>query len=323
MAKTTKQPKEKKSILESRGFKKFMAKLYGIGASIVIVGALFKIQHYEGANIMLPIGLGTEAIIFFFSALQKPHVEPDWSRVYPEFIDLYHTPDEAQKLHQLGKIPDPNSKTQFGGGGNGGSNVALDALLEKADISNETIDKFGQGIKKFSDQTEKLGDITQATVATDKYVKNMEKASGSVQKMSESFDQASETLKSGFANTEEFSGNVKKASEAAGKLADVYANNSQAIEKEGKSYLDVANKLKDNLSALNSVYELQLQESNKQKEATEKLSKNVDSFVSHINASNEATEEYQKQVSMLNERVSALNNVYGNMLTAMNVNTNK
>ena len=57
----------------SKGWKNLMAKMYGIGAAVVIVGALFKINHYPYASEMLIIGLGTEAIIFFFSAFEKPH----------------------------------------------------------------------------------------------------------------------------------------------------------------------------------------------------------------------------------------------------------
>ena len=66
-------------------FKEFMSKLYGFGAAIVIIGALFKIEHMPFASEMLIIGLSTEALIFFFSALEPPaHSEPDWSLVHPE-----------------------------------------------------------------------------------------------------------------------------------------------------------------------------------------------------------------------------------------------
>ena len=71
-------------ITEAKWYKLMMPKLYGWGASIVILGALFKIEHYPGASIMLATGLGMEAIIFFFSAFEKQHEEPDWSLVYPE-----------------------------------------------------------------------------------------------------------------------------------------------------------------------------------------------------------------------------------------------
>jgi len=67
------------SFLESKGFKSFMSKAYGLGAAVVIVGALFKITHWKGADLMLTIGLLTEAAIFTVSAFEKPHQEPDWT----------------------------------------------------------------------------------------------------------------------------------------------------------------------------------------------------------------------------------------------------
>ena len=85
------------NIVRTRGFRNFMAKLYGWGASVVILGALFKINHYPYADIMLIVGLGTESIIFFFSAFEPPHVEPDWSLVYPELAGMYHGSDFMQK----------------------------------------------------------------------------------------------------------------------------------------------------------------------------------------------------------------------------------
>ena len=82
MAKTKKSPaaggpkKKQKGGIGGKAWKSFMAKLYGWGAAIVIVGALFKIEHWEGASEMLIIGLGTEAFIFFMSAFEPPHKEP-------------------------------------------------------------------------------------------------------------------------------------------------------------------------------------------------------------------------------------------------------
>ena len=75
-------------LTESEGYKKFMGKVYGFGASIVLVGALFKIQHYPGASPMLVVGLLTEALIFFFSAFEPLHEELDWTLVYPELAGL-------------------------------------------------------------------------------------------------------------------------------------------------------------------------------------------------------------------------------------------
>ena len=79
----------------SKAWKNFMAKLYGIGAAVVIIGAMFKIQHWPFASLLLVVGLTTEAIIFFFSAFEPLHEEPDWSLVYPELA----TPEDGEHGH--------------------------------------------------------------------------------------------------------------------------------------------------------------------------------------------------------------------------------
>jgi len=75
--------------LQSKKGKKFMGYLYGWGAAIVIIGAMFKIQHWPGASAMLVAGLSIEAVIFFFSAFEPIHEEIDWSLVYPELAGMH------------------------------------------------------------------------------------------------------------------------------------------------------------------------------------------------------------------------------------------
>lgn len=74
--------------VNGKRFKNFMAKLYGLGAAVVILGAMFKILHLDGADFMLVVGLTTEAVIFAFSAFEKPHAEYDWTLVYPELAGM-------------------------------------------------------------------------------------------------------------------------------------------------------------------------------------------------------------------------------------------
>ena len=83
-------------IVQSSGWKNFMAKLYGLGASIVIVGALFKIMHWPFAGTLLSVGLLTEACIFFFSAFEPLHEEVDWTLVYPELAGIGDEDEIAQ-----------------------------------------------------------------------------------------------------------------------------------------------------------------------------------------------------------------------------------
>ena len=124
-------------ITEAKWYKVMMPKLYGWGASIVILGALFKIEHLPGASVMLGIGLSMEAIIFFFSAFEKQHVEPDWSLVYPE---LAHMEDPGKKR--------PSQQ--------------LDDALEKAKIDNELIESLNEGLRSFGEAAKQLNETVTA-----------------------------------------------------------------------------------------------------------------------------------------------------------------
>src|SRR5690348_4154247 len=123
--------------LQSKKGKKFMGYLYGWGASIVIVGAMFKIQHWPGAGPMLVAGLSIEAIIFFFSAFEPVHVETDWSLVYPELAGMH---DEDY---------DPHAKKKK----TGTVTQELDKMLEEAKIGPELLESLGTGLKSLGDKT--------------------------------------------------------------------------------------------------------------------------------------------------------------------------
>jgi len=113
-------------IVQSSGWKNFMAKLYGIGASVVIIGALFKIQHWNGAGLMLAIGLFTEAVIFFFSAFEPLHEEVDWTLVYPELAGIQEDEPTAARGVDGGRIVGAI------GGSGGGAGSGGDGMLHAA-----------------------------------------------------------------------------------------------------------------------------------------------------------------------------------------------
>ena len=147
-------------LVQSTGWKAFMSKLYGWGASIVIIGALFKIQHWHLAGLMLSIGLITEAIIFFFSAFEPLHDEIDWTLVYPELEGIPEGDTIGIESHD---------GRHHGGGGGGAGSVALakfDEMLEKAEITPDLFQKLGVGMKKLSETTANMnvmGDVTAAS----------------------------------------------------------------------------------------------------------------------------------------------------------------
>src|SRR6188768_145207 len=164
-------------ITQGKKFKNFMAKLYGWGAAVVILGALFKIQHYPGAGVMLVIGLSTEAVIFFFSAFEPPHEDVDWSLVYPELAGMQD--EDAMSKKVKAKKSDPVAQY-------------LDKLLSDANIGTDLIKNLGTGLRSLGDNTSKLADLTDASVATNDYVKNVSKASQSVGQLSDSYMKAAQ-----------------------------------------------------------------------------------------------------------------------------------
>jgi gliding motility-associated protein GldL len=153
-----------------------MPKIYGIGASIVILGALFKINHYPGADLMLVIGLTTEAIIFFFSAFEPKHKEPDWAKVYPELAEDYDGDGLVAE------------------GSNGSVSKQLDHLLESAKIGPELIDSLGRGFHNLSDSVDKMSDLSNAALATDEYTQNVKSASQSLVDMNRSYGTTIEAM---------------------------------------------------------------------------------------------------------------------------------
>ena len=159
-------------------WKSFMAKLYGFGAAIVIVGAMFKIMHWPGAGPMLVIGLSTEAVIFFFSAFEPPHEEVDWSLVYPELAGMHG--EEGDNAHA--KIEDKGSVTE-----------QLDNMLEDAKIGPELIASLGEGMRHLGDQANKMSNIADASVATNEYVSSVQSAAKNVASFSSSYSKAAES----------------------------------------------------------------------------------------------------------------------------------
>ncbi len=269
-------------LVQSSGWKNFIAKLYGLGASVVIIGALFKINHWIFATEMLTIGLCTESIIFFFSAFEPLHEEVDWSLVYPELAGI---PEEGGELPSHGKHHGvaQGGGGGFVGGGGGAGSAALakfDEMLEKAEITPELFQKLGAGMKKLGDATSNMSAMGDISAASTKYM-----------------------------NT------IKNADESLGKLADSLS----VIEVGGKSYQQQLESMNKNLSALNAAYELQIKGTNSNVKESEALLKGIQGLMKDLTDSAADTKKYREQVSKLNDNLSALNNVYGNMLSAMNV----
>ena len=196
----------------SKKFKNLMAKLYGIGAAIVILGALFKLMDWPGAGAMLTIGLSTEAIIFFFSAFEKPHEEPDWSLVYPE----------------LAYMKDPDEKTSLT------PVEELDNMLEKANVDQALITRLGDNLRSFNKTVEGVNKSMDAVSATGDYSDQMREAARKLAEMNTYYDLQLKTMQNmgnSVSDSEKFQVEISKLGDNLEALNKMYANMLSAMNK--------------------------------------------------------------------------------------------
>ena len=204
-----------KSFFESKKWKKTMNFIYGFGAAIVIVGALFKILHLPGANAMLSVGLLTEAAIFMISAFEPVHQEPDWSLVYPELAG-----------------GEPSKKS----GSTGSVSQQLDSLLSQAKVGPELIQSLGTGLQSLSTNVKEMSSLSNAAVATNEYVDATNKATQNMGSIANSSAVVSDSLGS-------FSSSLSNV-----------MNNLNESEAATAQFKDEISDLNKNLANLNNIY---------------------------------------------------------------------
>jgi len=212
------------------------------------------------------------------------------------------------------------------------SNVASTGVA--ADDFVKNIKDAGKSAGELSSSYKKVSDVLQqdATTVGD-FSTSVKSAAVSAGTLANVYNDVSSAIKKEMTATETFSNSMSKATESANRLAEKYNASaellSQSAEKlnfsalDNKAYSDQLQKISANLAALNTIYEVQLKSSNEQVEASSKLKSTVGSFLTSMNESSANMIKYQQEIDQLTKRVSALNQVYGNMLTAMNVNLNK
>ena len=204
---------------QSRTEKKFMNMAYGLGASIVIIGALFKIIHFQigplTGNVMLTIGLVTEAIIFAISAFESTDDDLDWALVYPELAggrteESRKAKAEAQQAESL-------------------LSQKLDDLLKDAKIDGDLMSSLGDSIRGFEGAAKNMVPTTDSLNATKKYGQEMSLAAAQMESLNSLYKVQLESASRQATINEEVTDN-------AGKLKDQMAS------------------LATNLSSLNGVY---------------------------------------------------------------------
>ncbi len=345
-------------LVESKGYKNFMKYVYGWGASVVLIGALFKIMHFPGASLMLTLGLTIEALIFFFSAFEPLHEELDWTLVYPELSGL--TDDFEEEDNATRKFDRANDMPQIGGavvggvvggviggvaggqavGGTvaagaqqivvGGSPSALskfDEMLEKAEIGPEIFDKLGQGLNNLTKTAESLNNLSDLGDVSKELASKMQNAATSVGKLDETYTKSGEALKESvdalsttYVNTAQQFGQVSKGlSDSYTDFANKLTQEINSVGENGTQYSEKLAALNTNLSALNAVYELQTQNINEHVNSSKEYVTGMKELADQMGKTAQHTVKLNEGVSELEQNIASLNNIYGNMLSSLNL----
>jgi len=236
----------------SSGFRSGTHVVAGLGASVVIIGALFKIMHWKWCDQMLIVGLLTEAFIF--------------------------------ALYAIMPLEDVSHDNEVGSAGE-----LLAKQFEEAGIDQSLLEKLKNSMSNLANNASSLGAVSSAAGATDNYVKSLESASMGISKLADQY--------------------AASASAIAGIVADADGNFGVETQKLGQ-----------NISALNNVYELQLKSSQDYLNSIGQMNQLQDSIKGVMNdlaSSAQDTQIYRENMSMLSKNLTELNTVYGNMLKAL------
>ena len=217
-----------------------MPKIYGLGAAVVIVGALFKIEHWAGADTMLIVGLGTEAVIFALSAFQPAAHEPDWALVYPELNDGY---DPSTSNRQVGGANDAKGLT-----------MKLDDMLKNANVTPEALTSLGQGLNRLSTTTSQMSQLGEAANVTDEYTKKVRSAADSLDKINVAYGntvEAISAMSNATSDAKEYHMQVQNVTKNLGALNAVYEMELQDANTHLKSmnqFYGTLSKAMDNMT---------------------------------------------------------------------------
>ncbi len=267
--------------------------VYSVGASVVIIGALFKILHWPGASQVLMIGMFTEAFLFVIGSLDHPHPEFHWENVFPQLLE-YGTDPELLEIKSKQARP-----TLLGAG------VAGQVATAGMSVSAPAAGSAAEGAA-----------VGKVPTLKDEDLKALKDGIADLAKTATQFSELSKVAETGVKLNEKLAAaEVATASytAATSTLAQSYAQVSgdmQHVADETKAYKESVLEVGKKMASLNSVYELQLQSVNAQMEAQK-------GAAAAAKEAAEAQVAFAASTKQLQKQVADLNGIYGNMLNAL------
>jgi gliding motility-associated protein GldL len=239
--------------------------IISIGATVVIIGLLFKINHYKNAEILIAVGLGAEALLFLILGLQREKEEIDWTRAYPELDADYN-----------GELP--KASARIAAPASGFSNTAaLDKMLSDAKIGPELIDSLGTGLRTFGDKVSAISNVADAGTATTEFTAKVKTASASYDKLSSAFDKASANLSEMAASNIDSKAYHDQVTNLAKNLSALNAVYELELQ-DSSAHLKSMNTFYHNLSTTMQNFNESLDDSKQFKEEVNRLAKNLASL---------------------------------------------
>jgi gliding motility-associated protein GldL len=249
---------------QKKKFKITLDAIISWGATVVIIGAMFKILHLPYGAIIIGVGLTVEAILFFIMGFVPPHKDPHWEKVYPQLSEDYSgSPIDMLKPVKLNEL---EIKGSTGGGG-----------FPDLKIGDDITAKIKEGLENFSNKVGAISNAADASIATNEFAANVKTAATKASGLSIAFEQATDgvsEISAAAQGSKEYHNQINNLGRSISALNAVYELELQ----DSSAHLKSMNKFYGNLSQTMSNFNESMDDSKQFKEEVAKLSKNLSSL---------------------------------------------
>lgn len=289
------------TFITSESGQRFFNFAYSIGAAIVIWGALFKILHLPGGNMLLCIGMGTEVLMFLLTAFDRPPKEYKWEEVFP-ILDT-HDEEDRPDMHGGG-----GGMIVMGGKGDGEFKVSAGEARRAAgipagiDLSEDDTRSLSESIAKMNAAANELSRMAELTSATQQYLDQMSSIAQEMTRLrdtTQALNQVSDILLQSY---------------------QAITQNSEAITRSSQGYVEQMQNLHHNIGGLNTIYEIQLKSVSSQIDSIDRVNRGIKDIRDMYEKSAQQSALYCEETEKMARYMQQLNSVYEKMITAMTVN---
>lgn len=298
---------------ESYQGKKVVNTVYSAGASVVIVGALFKILHWPGASYVLMAGMFTEAFLFIIGVFEKPHPEFHWENVFPQLLEFGAKPE---LIEEKANQPRPTllaagveGKAAMPMGGIAAP-VAATAAPTAPSITEEEAKTFKSSI---AEMTKTAKQLAAAGEAAEKLTASYGAADASIQGLT----QNAQVCQQNMAVVGTSLQNMAVSAQAQQQSFEAVGASLQAVATTAQAYQQGIEQVGAKIGSLNSLYELQINNINAQNQISTAMAKDLQTLQANTASAAKSSEAYNAGAQQLAQQVASLNQVYGNMLNAL------